>query len=146
MPYPPLLYTHFFSGIQNFLFRSRVFSRALGCGARRGPACTPRCKCGSRPGSVARSLGVQSYEIWQENTGSLSDQLEPTRPTQNPQMGFFPLIFHLSLLLFLKCHSSRQRLGSHGTTAALQAFPFVIATNGSIRPAITGSENIKHTR
>ena len=29
-----------------FLPRSRVFSRALGCGARRGAACTPRHKCG----------------------------------------------------------------------------------------------------
>ena len=41
------------------------------------------------------------------------------------------LIFHLSLLLFWKYHSSRQRLGSHGTTAAPQAFPFVTATNGA---------------
>ena len=39
-------------------------------------------------------------------------------------------IFHFYLLLFWKCHSSRQRPGSYGTTAALQAFPFVIATNG----------------
>ena len=39
-----------------FLFRSRVFSRALRCGARRGPACLRRCKCGCRPGSMARVL------------------------------------------------------------------------------------------
>ena len=61
----------FFSRIQKFLlFTGRgSFSRALGCGARRAPACTPRCKCGSRPGSMARALGVQSREIWQVTTG-----------------------------------------------------------------------------
>ena len=50
----------------------RVFSRALGCGARKGPASTPRRKCGSRPGSLARALGSQSCEIWQVSTGLLS--------------------------------------------------------------------------
>ena len=47
-------------------------SRALGCGAHRRAACTPRRKYGSRPGSVARALGVQSRAIRQEITGSLS--------------------------------------------------------------------------
>ena len=37
----------------------------------------------------------------------------------------------VSPLLFLKYQSSRQSLGSHGTTAALQAFPVVTATNGA---------------
>ena len=46
-------------------------------------------------------------------------------------MIFLDPIVHLSLLLFLKNHSSCQRLGSHGTTAAFQAFPFVAATNGA---------------
>ena len=45
-------------------------------------------------------------------------------------MIFLDPIVHLSLLLFLKNHSSCQRLGSHGTIAALQAFSFVTATNG----------------
>ena len=47
------------------LRRPWVFSRTLGCGARTGPACTPRRKFGSRESSVARALGVQSREIWQ---------------------------------------------------------------------------------
>ena len=51
--------TFFFPEYASFLFRPLVFSRALGGGACRGPACTPRCKFGSRPGSVARALGVQ---------------------------------------------------------------------------------------
>ena len=38
---------------------------------------------------------------------------------------------HLSVLLLLKHRRSRQRLGSHGTTAALRAFAFVIATIGA---------------
>ena len=32
---------------------------------------------------------------------------------------------------YSKSHSSRQRLGSHGTAAALQSFAFVTATNGA---------------
>ena len=128
-----------FPEYKTFLFRPRVFSCALGCGALRGPACTPRCKCESRPASVPRALGVQSREIWQVTTGSLSDQLEPTRPMQPPKMSFFAS-FHLSLLLLLKPHSSRQRLGSHGTTAALQAFPFVTATSGA---SACGSVNVR---
>ena len=62
-----------------FLRRPWVFSRALGCGARRGPACTPRRKFGSRAGSVARALGVQSREIWQVITGLLSADLESSK-------------------------------------------------------------------
>ena len=65
-------------GTQNFLFWPRVFSRALGCGARRGPDCT-RYKCASRPGSVASALGVQSPQIWRVITGSLSAQPEQRR-------------------------------------------------------------------
>ena len=49
----------FFSEHKAFLFRSGGFSRAVGCRARRGPVCTPRCNCGSRPGPVSRALGVQ---------------------------------------------------------------------------------------
>ena len=122
-----------FSGLQAFLFRPGVFSRTLGCGARRGPACTPRCKCGSRPSSVARALGVQSSEIWQVTTGSLSGQLAPTKPVQTPKMACFVFSFFTSFaaVFDMKKHSNQQRLGSHGTTAALQAFPFVTATNGA---------------
>ena len=115
------------------LSRPPVFSRVLGCGARRGPACTPRCKCGSRPSSVARALGVQSSEIWQVTTGSLSGQLAPTKPVQTPKMACFVFSFFTSFaaVFDMKKHSNQQRLGSHGTTAALQAFPFVTATNGA---------------
>ena len=61
------------------------------------------------------------------NGGLLSDQLEPTRPMQPTPP---KIVFHLSAAV-LKYHSSCQRLGSHGTTAALQAFPFVTATIGA---------------
>ena len=70
-----VLKTGLFPEYETFYFRPRVFSRALGCGARRGPTCT-RCKCGSRPGSVARALDLQSREIWQLTRGSLSDELD----------------------------------------------------------------------
>ena len=52
----------FFAHRAPFLFRPRVFSRALDCGAPRGPACARRCECGSRSGSVARVLGANSGE------------------------------------------------------------------------------------
>ena len=38
---------------------------------------------------VARALGLQNRQIWQVTTGSLSDQVEPTRPMHTPQMPFF---------------------------------------------------------
>ena len=62
----------FFAHSHALLFRSRVFSRALGCGARRGPACTLRSKIGPRPGSVASALGVQSRGELALFVGSLS--------------------------------------------------------------------------
>ena len=58
----------FFCTSAFFLFRSRIFSRALGCGARRKPACPLRCKCGPWSRTVARALGVQSRENWQVAT------------------------------------------------------------------------------
>ena len=59
----------FFLHLRAFLWRPWVVCRALGCGARRGPTCTPRRKFGSRAGSVARALGVQRREIWQVSRG-----------------------------------------------------------------------------
>ena len=54
-----------------------------------GAICTPRCKCGSRPESVACPLGVQSREIWHVTTGSLSAELEPSKTTENPHINCF---------------------------------------------------------
>ena len=68
----------FFAHCPAFHFWPRVFSRALGCGERRGAACTQRHKCGSRPGSVARAPGVQSRASWQVIMGSLSAEPEPS--------------------------------------------------------------------
>ena len=49
----------FFTEYRSLLFRPRIVSLA----------CTPRCKYGSRPGSVARALDDQSREIWHISTG-----------------------------------------------------------------------------
>ena len=62
-----------------------VVYRALGCVARRGAACTPWFKCGSRPGSMTGALGVQSRKFWQVTTGAFSDESQPTRSVENPQ-------------------------------------------------------------
>ena len=69
-----------------FLRRPWVFSRALGCGARRGVACTPRRKFGSRAGSMARVLGVRSREIWKVITALLSAELEPSKTLKSPNV------------------------------------------------------------
>ena len=58
-----------------------VFSRALGLG-RQGTRLNPGCKFRSRPGSMARALGVQSREIWEITTGRHSEHVEPCRPMQ----------------------------------------------------------------
>ena len=81
----------FFSHLHVFLRRPWVPSRALGCGACTGPVCTQRCKCGSRAGSVALALGVQSREIWQVITGWLSVELlvEPSKTMENPYVRCF---------------------------------------------------------
>ena len=47
---------------------------------------TPPRKFGSRAGSVARALGVQSHETWQVITGLLSAELEPSRTVENPHI------------------------------------------------------------
>ena len=89
-----LLYYHvpmcFFRDICTLLSAAcRFFSRALGCGARRGPACAPRRKFGSRLGSVARALGVPSREILQAITGLLSAELEPSKTMEKPTCQLF---------------------------------------------------------
>ena len=84
----------FFAEYKTFIFRSRVFSRTLGPGERRGSTCTPRHKRESPPGSVARALGVQSREIWQKAiTESTSAELEPTKTMENQHISrFAPLL------------------------------------------------------
>ena len=113
--------------------RPRIFSRALGCGARRGPACTLRHKPGPRLGSVARGLGAQSRASWEMITGSVS-----ASPSLARQWKPHDLRLLLSVLLLLcitpslKLSSSLLR-GSHGTTVAVahQALPFLMATDGA---------------
>ena len=82
-----------FAHLQALFGRPRIVSYALGSGPRRGPACTPWRKRGSRPGSVARALGVQSCAICQVITWSFSAELEPARPMETPKRPFFPFIF-----------------------------------------------------
>ena len=72
---------HIFAHCHAVLFRRRVFSRALGCGARRAREYTRR-KCGPRPGFVARALGVQSRGELALSVGSISAEPEPTKPPE----------------------------------------------------------------
>ena len=66
--------------VPNALFRDigNLFSSGRGsflalsaAGHAGGAACTPRRKCGSRPGSAARALGVKNCAFRQVITGSL---------------------------------------------------------------------------
>ena len=70
---------------RTFLSRPRVYSCALGCGARKGVECTLRRKFGPRSCSVARALGVQSRTSWFFFTGLRS--ATPSRPGP----GSFPI-------------------------------------------------------
>ena len=123
------IFTFFLRNTKLFASGRGSFIALSGCGGCRGPACTPRCKCGSRAGSVAHAPGVQSREIWQVTTGSLSAELEPTRPMETPLMPF---------ACFLCCAAAYQCLlqvphqpsgavcfdtVAYATGAALQAFP-----------------------
>ena len=84
-----------FSGMQNFSLPAAglCFSRALGRGARRrrdppvhhGARVGP----GRAPWRVLWALEVAKSGKWQVTMGSLSDQLEPTRPMQTPKNSFF---------------------------------------------------------
>ena len=65
----------FFARRQPFLFRPRVFSLALGCGARTGGAYT---RYPTRP------LGVQSHDELALFTGSLYAEPEPSRSIEIP--------------------------------------------------------------
>ena len=79
----------FFSTSARFSPAPVGLSRALGCGARRRPACKTRRKFGSRAGSVARALGVQNRKTWQVTMGSLSTELMPSKAMENPHISCF---------------------------------------------------------
>ena len=79
----------FFGHLHTFLRRPWVLSRALGCGARRGPACRQRRNFAFRACPVARAPGVQSCEIWQVITGLLSAELERSKTMGNLHAGCF---------------------------------------------------------
>ena len=79
----------FFKRSHAFLRRPWVFSRALGFGERRGAACAPRRKFGSRAGSVTRAQGVQRLKMWQVVAGLLSAEIEPSKAMENPYVSCF---------------------------------------------------------
>ena len=142
----------FFAHRIPFLFRPRVFSRALGCGARRGPAWYTGRKFGARPGSVARARGVQSRESWQVITGSLSVEPEPNQAHEDPQAGLFFLL-HLcccfcSAVWALKSRENWQVIAeslsvepepnqAHGETPRPSLFFFFKFTSAAVSEVVT---------
>ena len=83
-------------------------SGGLGCGERRGTACTPRRKLGSRADSVALSLGIQSREIRQVITGSLSAKLAPSKTMENPHVSAVSLHCCISSTSWQLQHNSSR--------------------------------------
>ena len=83
----------FFRNNFTLLLWSRVFSRALGCAAQRGLACTPRRKCRSRPGSVACSGPSKSRNL----ASNRREVFHPTRAKQSSP--WKPLDCHVSFFL-----------------------------------------------
>ena len=77
------------------------------------------CSGHSKPRDLASNRGIACRR----------DKSQPG-PLNPPKCQFFSC-FLTSLLLFVKYHNRGQRLGSHGTRAALHAFPFFTATNGT---------------
>ena len=110
-----------FAHCHAFLFRPRIFSRALGCWAHRGSACTQRRKFGPRLGSVARALGIQSRGGLALVAGSLSAEPEPTRHMETPQM---PLVFLFFCTLMLCTSICDKYYTSHQTWYAFTQPPY----------------------
>ena len=108
-----------------------VFS-ALGCGARRGPACTLQSKIGPRPGSVARALGVQSCASWLCFTGLLSATPRRRAAADHGNPSFSAILLWCCSITPSHQLPSSVLCGSDGTTAVVhQAFLFVTATGGA---------------
>ena len=121
----------FFGPLHAFHRRPWVFSHSSGCGARRRPIGTLRRTPGSRPSSAARALDGRSPLSLASNHGIAFRPARANQARANPKNVSKFFIFS-PLMLFLKYHNSCERLGNQGTTAAaLQAFPFVTATNGA---------------
>ena len=87
----------------------------------------------SKPPSLASNRGIAFRPAINTcRTNQAHANMQTLRRT------LFSSSFHLSAAVFVEHHSSRQRLGSHGTTAALHAFPFVTATNGASSVCVRG--------
>ena len=126
----------FFAHSHALLFRSRVFSRALGCGARRGPACTHGASFGPWPCSVARALGVQSHSSWQVITG-----MHSASPSLAGQWKLHNVLFYLLLLfhvLITTCLTLSSSLlgGSHGTTAIAYQARLLLRRPRTVHPCV----------
>ena len=65
-----------------WIFRSRSLFSLSRLRGRQGTRLKPGCKCRSRPGSMARTPGVQGREIRDTTTGRLSEHAGPSRPMQ----------------------------------------------------------------
>ena len=115
------------------------FSRASCCGARRGPSRTLRRTLGPRPGSAARTLGVQFRASWPLFHGMALCFAERRRVMETPQFEIFLKLFFALLLLYISCLSRRP--------SSSQALYFVAATvhqqsHIKVSPFVTAADGV----
>ena len=117
----------FFAHRPAFLFWPRVFSRSLGCGARREPACTQGASL--RPGRAPWCV------IWALKFARCIPLVEPRRTMETPHFEKILLCCFSSHVCTTRCLKLSSCLlgGSHGTTAVAHRAlsPFVTATDGA---------------
>ena len=115
----------------SFYLLAACFSRALGCVAHRGTACTLRCKFvpRPRPGALARALGVQRRASWLFFTGLLSvtPSPGPGKYRNFSNIHSVPLLYH-TVPPALELSTLRSR---DTTAVAHQSLAFVTATDGA---------------
>ena len=77
-------------------------SRALGHGARRGPARIPQRKCGPRPRTVGRSLGLQSRGFWPITKWRLSELTRLDTALRLPSKTYRTTVFSSALIVMIR--------------------------------------------
>ena len=108
-----------FVHLQALLRRSRVFSRALGCGALGVPPGTLRRNFGPRPGSVGHALGVQSRASFLFFMGLRSAPPSHAR-SWKPRNGTFKKMFFRNAVSEFPYQLSK---GSYSQAATVQQQP-----------------------
>ena len=122
MRIPGMHQTHVSARLHALLGRPRVVPRALGCGARRGGACTSRlwALAGLRGARAGRSKSLDLAC----NHGIAFRPAEPSKVMETPKMSFILFCFSLCCCTRYKYHTSPQDVyQAHFDAAMVQQQP-----------------------